>query len=463
MNRNHDAIERVLVVTLLFNLLATAAKLGVGIWAGTLSLIADGLDTLFDSLSNVVGIAAVRIGRLPPDEDHPYGHRKFETLAALLIATLLFVVAWELALGAVERLRTPATPTVNGWTIGALVFGALLQGFTGWWELGRGRALASEVLIADARHTLMSLIVSATVLLGLGFVWLGYPWADPLVALLVAGFIAWVGVQTVLDNIPALVDQAPLDSDAIGAVVENVRGVESFHRIRSRGTADSVAVDLHIRVDPRLSMEAANGIADEVRRRLLGLSGVDDVTVHVEAQRGPESAADLHQTVRLAAGEEGVTVHECWVQEVDGAVGMHIHVGVNPNLTLAEAHAVMDRLEQTLLQRLPQLSTIYTHIEAANRDLLPSARVSLALQARIEASIQAAAEQITGLTHPHEILVRQVEGRLFIAVEALVDGSLPVSHAHDLSTQLQRAVEEAIPNAGEVLVHLEPVEKHAEK
>ena len=113
MDRNYRAIERVLLITFALNLLATAAKLGVGLWTGALSLIADGLDTFFDGLSNVVGIAAVRKGSKPPDEDHPYGHRKFETLAALLIATLLFITAWELALGAVGRLRHPQPPLVN--------------------------------------------------------------------------------------------------------------------------------------------------------------------------------------------------------------------------------------------------------------------------------------------------------------------------------------------------------------
>src|SRR5690606_23634367 len=157
---------------------------------GALSLIADGLDTLFDGLANVIGVIAVRMGSRPPDPEHPYGHRKFETLAALFIATLLFVTAWELGVGAVERLLAPPRTVVNGWSIAALVFGGAVQGVTGWWELRRGRAFQSEVLIADARHTIASLYVSAAVLVGLGLVHLGYAWADPLVALLVAGVIA---------------------------------------------------------------------------------------------------------------------------------------------------------------------------------------------------------------------------------------------------------------------------------
>lgn len=457
MHRDHRAIERVLLITFALNLLATAAKLGVGLWTGALSLIADGLDTLFDGLSNIVGIAAVRKGSQPPDDEHPYGHRKFETLAALLIATLLFITAWEVALDAVARLRDPQPPLVNLWSLLALVIGGVIQGYTGLWEMKRGRALGSEVLVADARHTIASLYVSFAVLIGLGLVWLGYAWADPLVALLVSGVIAKIGVEILLENIPALVDQATLDPAIIGEVVGNVTGVESFHRIRSRGAPDSVAVDLHVRVDRRLSMQAANAITDEVRRRLLALPGVTDVTVHAEAQSGPESALELQQAVALAVGEEGLSLHEVWAQQIDGHIALHLHVGVDPNLSLAQAHGQVDRLEQTIRSRLPQVASVHSHIETASADVLPTARVSRGLQKRVEAAVTAAADAIPGLSDPHEIQVRQVEGQLFISAEVLVNGALSVSAAHALSTELQRAIQAAVPNVGEVLIHLEPL------
>jgi cation diffusion facilitator family transporter len=457
MNRNHRAIERVLLITFALNLLATVAKLGVGLWTGALSLIADGLDTLFDGLSNVVGIAAVRKGSEPPDDNHPYGHRKFETLAALFISTLLFVTAWEVATSAISRLRDPQPPLVNQWSLLALVLGGVLQGVTGLWEMRQGRRLGSEVLVADARHTMASLYVSISVLFGLGMVLLGYVWADPVVALFVAAVIAKIGVDTLRENIPALVDQAPMNPEAIAAVVGAVTGVESFHRIRSRGTPDSVAIDLHVRVDRRLSMQAANAIADEVRRRLLDMPGVKDVTVHAEAQGGPESALELQQAVALAAGEEGLALHELWAQQVEDHITLHVHLGVDPNISLAEAHDQVDRLESTIRSRLPQVTAVHSHIETASADVLPSSRVSRGLQERVEAVVLSAAQNIPGLTEPHDIQVRQMEGQLFITAEALVDGALSVSAAHALSTELQNAVQAAVPNVGEVLVHLEPL------
>jgi cation diffusion facilitator family transporter len=419
-------------------------------------LIADGLDTFFDGISNIIGLVAVRISSQPPDKEHPYGHRKFETLAALFIAAALFITAWELGSSAINRLLNPQPLTFQWIAVAALIIGSFVQGITGLWELGKARQLNSEVLLADARHTLASIGVSATVLVGLVLVWLGYAWADPAVALLVALVIAKIGVDTVRENVPALVDSASLSEDKIGDIVASVQGVESFHRIRSRGPSDHVAIDLHVRVAPNLSMQDANAIADEVRRRLLAVPGVDDVTVHAEAERGPDSAADLYTATKLAAQELGLIIHEYWVQENDRQLSLHLHVGVDPNLSVREAHELVDRLEQELLARRPELTTIHSHIEAANTEILPTARVSSGLYHRIHDQIVEITATIPTLTNAHNIQVRQVEGKLFISLEVWVDGNLSVIVAHDLSTQLQEAIRASIPNSGEVLVHLEP-------
>jgi cation diffusion facilitator family transporter len=458
MTRDYRSIQRVLIVAFFLNLAAAAPKLAAGFATGALSLIADGLDSVFDGLSNVIGLIAVRVSSRPPDEAHPYGYRKFETLAAMFIAAALFIVAWELGSGAVARLLDPHPVAVNRWSLMALVFGAAVQGATGWWELRRGQQLNSEVLRADARHTLASLGVSATVLVGLALTFLGYAWADSLAAFAIAVFIAKIGVDTVRENIPPLVDRAPLSEQNIAAIVAEVEGVESYHRIRSRGASDNVAIDLHIRVDPDLSVQDANAIADEVRRRLLSLSGVGDVTVHAEAQRHKDSAPDLYATAKLAAQELGVSLHECWVQSTDDRIGLHLHVGVNPALTLQEAHDEVDLLEQAIMERQPEVESVYSHIELATREILPSARVSTTLYHRIQDLVIEAAGSFGELSAPHNIHVRQVEGRLFITLEAFVDGNLSIMEAHELSTQLQEAIRASVPNVGEALVHLEPEE-----
>ncbi len=260
------------------------------------------------------------------------------------------------------------------------------------------------------------------------------------------------------ENIPPLVDTAPLSQENIAAIVQDVEGVESYHRIRSRGAADNVAIDLHVRVDPDLSMQDANAIADEVRRRLLSLPGVGDVTVHAEAHRHEGTAPDLHAAAKLAAQEVGIALHECWVQEIDGHISMHLHVGVDP----APHPSGGARAGRSPGADDPGAAAhcgvgLFAHRAGLAGDPA-QARVSSVLQQRVERRVVEAVDAFDELRNPHDIHVRQVEGRLFITLEADVDGELSVTDAHELSTQLQEAIRASAPNVGEVLVHLEPGE-----
>lgn len=455
--RDYTAIRRVLLLTMLLNFVATAAKLGAGMATGALSLVADGLDSLFDGLGNVAGLMGIAVASRPPDEDHPYGHRKFETFAALIIALLLFFTCWQLIESAVARLRQPPPVQVNLWSFAALLVSITVQGAASVYELRQGRALRSEVLMADALHTRAGILASLAVMAGLMAVRAGYPWADPLVTLLVALWIAKIGVDIVRENTPALLDQAAIDQRQVAAIVAATPGVESFHRIRSRGHADAGAIDLHVRVAPELSMLQANAIADEVCRRLLALDAIADVTVHVEAQRRPGPATtDISTTVERAAAELGLRVHEQWLHRVGEDLLLELHVGVDPALSVGEAHALVDRLEQACRERLPQLTACLSHIELYTPEILAGAQASDALHTRVAAAVAAALQRTPGLALPHNLSVRQNAGQLMVSFEVVADAQLPIAAAHALTSQLETDLRNHFPHLGEVLIHVEP-------
>ncbi|MCK5430465.1 MAG: cation transporter, partial [Anaerolineales bacterium] len=306
--RDLNRIRWVLIITMLLNFLAMGIKLVAGLLIGSLSMVADGLDSFFDGLSNIVGLGGLYVAGKPPDADHPYGHRKFETVAALSISFLLFLTCWQLLQTVWNRLGQDISPEVNYWTIIAMLLSIAIQGGTSIYELRAGRRLKSEVLVADAMHTRASILVSFSVLIGLLFVRLGYPQADTLLAVFVAVVIAKIGIDILRETLPVLVDQAAVDPQEIAEVVSGVGGVESFHRVRSRGAEGSAAVDLHLRVSPDKTLQEADAIAHEVRRQLLNLENVNDVTVHLEAQRQEKSdAADIFAIVKHAAEELGLT------------------------------------------------------------------------------------------------------------------------------------------------------------
>ena len=458
--RDVRRIRWVLVITMLLNFVATGIKLAAGIATGALSIVADGLDSLFDGISNLVGLVGLNLAARPPDRDHPYGHRKFETIAALSIAFLLFLTSWQLLQTAWERWWSEEVPEISLWTIAALVVSMLIQGGTSYYELRQGRKLSSEVLVADALHTRASILISFSVLVGVLLVAVGYSKADPLLAAFVALMIAKIGVDILRETLPVLVDQAAFDPGQIAQVVDDVGGIESFHRVRSRGAAGSAAIDLHVRVSAEKTVREANVIADEVRRRLLALDGVSDVTVHIEAARQPEKdAADLFSTVKHAAAEYDLTVHEIWAHRYDDDLALEMHIGVDPTLSLGEAHALVDRLEKDILERSPEVKWVHTHIELASSQVQQVDGETLRVSSQVRSVVAAVVAEIPHLFNPHNLRMRRnpQDGNLiYMSLECTVDPELPVTRAHQLASRLENELNRRLPDVAEVSVHLEP-------
>lgn len=458
--RDLREIRRVLILTMLLNFAATAVKLAAGLATGALSVIADSLDSLFDGLSNLVGLAGLYVASKPPDADHPYGHRKFETIAALSIAFLLFFTVFQLLEIAWERWNSSVVPQVNVWTVVAMLVGMLIQGYVSVYELRRGRILRSEVLLADALHTRASLLVSFSVLVGLLLVRLGYPKADPLLAVFVALMIAKIGVDILRETLPVLVDRAAVDPQQIAGEVEQVSGIESFHRVRSRGALGDAAVDLHIRVAPEKTLHEANAIADEVRRRLLSREGISDVTVHVEAQRDREpDASDLFAAVKLAASELGLTIHEVWAHRRDQKLYLEMHVGVDPQFTLGQAHERVDRLEQLVVERLPQVAGVHTHIELATTQVVADDPQPSELELRVREVVDESVAGFPALSRPHNLWLRRnpADGdKIYLFLECAIAPETPVVEAHRLASRLELELSRRLEEVAEVSVHLEP-------
>lgn len=461
--RDISRIRRVLVVTMLLNFLATGVKVSAGLLTGALSVVADGLDSFFDGLSNVAGLAGLYVGSKPPDAEHPYGHRKFETMAAISISILLFITSWQLFVLAWGRFRTESKPEISWWVIGAMLVSMLIQGLTSYYELREGRNLQSEILVADAMHTRASLLVSISVLGGLAFVVLGFHQADAILAAFVALMIAKIGVDILRENLPVLVDRAAVNPQRIAEVVSSVGGVETFHRVRSRGATGSAAVDLHIQVSSENTIEEANAIADEVRRRLLALDEVNDVTVHIEAhhEKG-SSAADIFSAIRLAANEQGLVLHEAWVHSVAGKLTAEIHVGVNPQSTLGEAHALVDQLEREIMERLPQLQDVHTHIELAERDIQVADSVPVEYEDFLRGQVEEIVSDIPALHYPHKIIIRKnrtSNDQLFISLECTANPETPIAEAHEMASAVEDELKRRIDGIAEVSIHLEPPEQ----
>lgn len=281
------SVRRILVVVLGLNLFVALAKLLVGWLSSSLSMVADGFHSLTDSASNVVGLIGISVGRRPPDEDHPYGHRKFETLAALLIGALLALTAWEVLKGAIHRLRAGGAPEVT-WVSFAVMIGTILINLAvSTYEARKGRELGSAVLDADAAHTRSDVYSSLAVIVSLVAARAGYPQLDVVAALVITMVIARAAFTILKENGMVLTDTALLPAGEIRELALTVPGVESVHKIRSRGGHGGGGyADLHIQVAADMSLDRAHVLAHLVSQKLTEELGLKDVLVHVEPPVG---------------------------------------------------------------------------------------------------------------------------------------------------------------------------------
>jgi cation diffusion facilitator family transporter len=277
------AVSSVLYRVLFLNLIVAAAKIALGLSTGAVSVLSDGYHSLTDTASNVVGIIGVRIAGAPPDRDHPYGHRKFETMASVGILIFLLLVLREILSAAWERLETGGELRVS--TLTFLVMGGtfLVNLAVVFYERRAGKRLNSEVLIADAHHTTSDLMTSLTVIVALVGVRSGYSWLDPAAALVVAVFIGHACWEIFKQTSGILADQIVIPEEEIRAVVKSVPEVIGSHHIRTRGSADFVFLDLHIWMDADMRLDKAHLLSHVVKDRLMArFPQIKDAIIHIE-------------------------------------------------------------------------------------------------------------------------------------------------------------------------------------
>jgi cation diffusion facilitator family transporter len=287
MQQRNRKVRVVLLSILVANWVVAAAKLAFGLLSQSASVTADGLHSFIDGGSNVLGLVAMGVASRPADEDHPYGHGKFEALASLGIGAMIGIGMLELGRMALDSLLHDKHPQVTGTMAAVMVFTLVVNLAVTRVERHYGQKYKSTLLLADATHTLSDVFVTIAVLVSLLLVWLGFPRADGLIALGVMVFVAWVAYGIVRQAVRILSDTARLDPVAVAHHTLGVAGVRSCHRVRSRGMEESVYVDLKIEVDPNLSTAQAHEVADRVEHTIQdAFPQVVDVVVHVEPARG---------------------------------------------------------------------------------------------------------------------------------------------------------------------------------
>jgi cation diffusion facilitator family transporter len=453
-----NEVRQVLVITLILNLLVAFSKITIGLLTGALAILADGFHSLVDGSSNVVALIANRLAARPPDDDHPYGHRRYETVAALGIGAFLLVVAWEIISSALGRLLSESVPPI----LTPLSFGVMLVtlvvniGITTY-ESRAGRRLKSELLIADAAHTRTDVFVSLSVLASMTLqVLFGWAWVDLVAAGVIVILIvraAW-GVLSQAGGV--LVDTAPYAPDQLTTWAEALPSVDRVVRARSRGPLDSTHVDLDIQVDPYATADQTEAIAGAIRAEMTQrIPGLAEVEVHFVPTE--KNTCDPMQVARAQADALGLSTHE--VHLIEGGQGrlLELHVEVPSDQTLAEAHARVSQLEQDIRAALPGLGEVLTHIEP--RQIEPVAiddesfpEVALELAERAFARLQ--------IVYPdanwHHLRVYPGADGVTLSLHVHLPAQLSVEAAHRIAESAETLLRAEMPQLERVTIHTEP-------
>ncbi|MBP2641713.1 MAG: putative cation efflux rotein [Firmicutes bacterium] len=277
-------VKKVLWIILFANLIVAVTKIIIGSIIQSSSMTADGFHSLTDGVSNIIGLIGIGLASKPVDKNHPYGHKKYEFLTSLFIGGMLLVIVAKIVLEAIERIVDPIIPQFGAETIAALIATLVVNFVVCVYENRQGKRLNSFILISDSLHTKSDIYVSLGVLLTLIGIKLGAPpIIDPIMSIIVGGFIIRAAVDIIKSTSEVLVDKASVDLASIQAVAKSFAQVADVHEIRSRGSDTDVYVDMHIIIDPTMNIEEAHGLVHEIEEKLKSeINPHIQVMVHTE-------------------------------------------------------------------------------------------------------------------------------------------------------------------------------------
>ena len=448
--------------------LLVSLKAFLVIRTGSLGVLSEALHSGLDLLAAVITFLSVRVSDEPADERHPYGHGKFENFSAFVETALLLLTALYIIYEAFDRLFFHSVHIQPSITAILVLLVALAIDIT------RARALkhvaqkySSDALEADALHFSTDVWSTIVVISGIGLVWAGETWnlpwlayADALAGLAVAAIILWVGSQLGKRTLDALLDVAPKGlQQEIAMAVGRMDGVLDVDRVRVRRAGNRHFVDATVSVARTASLEQVHALSDAIEKRI-GEIVPSDVMVHAEP-RAPQGE-HLFEAIRAVAQRMGLAIHDVTALQHAGQLFIELHLEVDENLSLREAHRQATELEEGIRKLRDGSTDVNIHIEPLGRHIAtPDAGAGemKQLSRAIEDFLNTLPSEFDELVNCHDVRVRQVEHHILASCHCTMRGALPITQVHDVTAALEDRVKEKFPQIYRVTIHPEPVEE----
>jgi cation diffusion facilitator family transporter len=435
---------------------------------GSLGVLSEALHSGLDFLAAIITYLSVRMSDQPADEGHPYGHGKFENFSAFVETALLLITAVFIIYEGIDRLffhHVHIQPSVIAVLI---LLVALSIDVTRAKALGHvARKYHSEAIEADALHFSTDVWSTIVVIVGIGLVWAGETWhlpwlvyADAIAGLAVAGVILWVGSRLGRRTLDALVDAAPEGlRQEIARAVARMEGVLDVDRVRVRRAGNRHFVDATVSVARTTSLEQVHALSDAIEKRI-GEIVPSDVMVHAEP-RAPQGE-HLFESVRALAQRLGLAIHDVTALQQSGKLFIELHLEVDENLPLREAHRQATRLEEGIRALRDAPTEVNIHIEPLGTHIAtPDAGLGemKLLAGAVEEFLNSLPSEYDELVNCHDARVRQVEQRILVSCHCTMRSDLPINKIHDVTAALVDRVKEKFPQIHRVTIHPEPFEE----
>jgi cation diffusion facilitator family transporter len=468
--RLHEAVrekKRAALLSIGSAMLLLCLKTFLVVRTGSLGVLSEALHSGLDLVAAVITFLSVRVSDQPADERHPYGHGKFENFSAFMETGLLILTAFYIIYEAFSRLFFHSVHVQPSFIAIVILFAALAI------DLTRARALkivaqkyTSEALEADALHFSTDVWSTVVVILGVALVWAGNTWnlpwlvdADAFAALGVSAVILWVASQLGRRTLDALLDAAPAGlHDQITDAVGRMDGVLDVERVRVRRAGNRHFVDATVSVPRTSTLEQVHVLTDAIERRI-GEIVPSDVIVHTEprAPRGEH----LFESIRAVAQRMGLAIHDVTAVQQDGHLFVELHLEVDENLSLREAHRRATELEEGIHELRGGTVGVNIHIEPLGRHIAtPDTRAGEMRQLEIDVEnfLNRMPHEYDELINCHDVNVRQVEQHILASCHCIMKGELPITRIHDVTAALEDRVKERFPQISRVTIHPEPPE-----
>lgn len=453
-------VKRVALISVIAAASLTVLKLVIGILTNSIGIISEGLHSGLDFVAAGITLVAVRRASKAPDSEHQYGHGKIENFAALSETIILWFTSIWIIIEAWRRIELQEWPEASIWGIFVMIIGVIVTYQQSHILYQTAEEHGSQALEADALHFRTDMISSIVVLLGLGFVWIDIPIADPLAAIGVAIIIFVVSYRLGRRTFDALTDTAPKGlQEEIVQRVEKISGVLECKRTRVRHSGPALFVDIVVAVDETRGIAEAHGVTDLIEESLADLAPRVDVVIHVEPAEGDVtqySKLDIYNQMQIIARRLSKvhSVHNLRVFSMPEGIDIAADLEMSVDMTLVEAHVVSEKFEEILKELVPNVKSVTLHLETTLVES-PARDVTHESSHIVDTVMQLIEDTSHSITCKDIVIQKQEEG-VAVLINCTILEEMTLTESHDIAESLKRRIIETLAEVKSVFIHFEP-------